>query len=72
MMLDWGKEQAQREGCPICLESSEVARPMYLKNGFREYSIMPIENFPVAYVHTFIWEPKGMKSKWGIKKGTEA
>ena len=71
MMLDWGKEQAEKEGCPVGLESSEVARPMYLKNGFREYGAMHIKDFPIDYVPTFIWEPKGMEGKWGTEKGPE-
>ena len=69
MMIKWGQEQAEKEGCPIGLESSMVARPVYLKNGFRIYGNMNINDFPLDDVPIFIWEPKGMEGKWGMQEG---
>ena len=71
MLIDWGKEQAQREKCPIGLESAMAARPMYLKNGFRKYGSMHIKDFPIEDVPTFIWEPRGMEGKWGMEEEAE-
>ncbi|KAL2414732.1 hypothetical protein ABEF95_001580 [Exophiala dermatitidis] len=34
-ILQWGIDQSEKHGLPIYLESSEVARPLYEKNGFR-------------------------------------
>ena len=67
MFLKWGQEQAQREGCPIGLESSAAAKPMYLKNGFRQYGKIHIPDFPFEDV-VFLWEPKGMGGKWGVEE----
>lgn len=72
MMMNWGKEQAEREGVPIGLESSEAARPAYLKNGFRKYGNMHIKDFPIDDVPIFIWEPKGMEGRWGMKQEDSA
>ena len=69
MMIKWGQEQAEKEGCPIGLESSMVARPVYLKNGFRIYENIHIKDFPLDDVPIFIWEPKGMEGKWGGARG---
>lgn len=67
IFLDWGKRQAEREGVPIGLESSQLARPLYLKNGFRRYGHMQIKDFPIEHVPTFLWEPRGMEGRWGVK-----
>lgn len=72
MLIDWGKEQAQIEQCPIGLESSVAARPMYLKNGFRKYGKLNIKDFPIDDVPVYIWEPRDMEGKWGMKKEEEA
>ena len=71
MLLDWGKEQAEREGVPIGLESSEKARPMYMHNGFRRYGKMHLTDFPIDDVPIFIWEPKGMEGRWGAEEERE-
>jgi len=71
MLINWGKEQAEREQCPIGLESSLAARPTYLKNGFRKYGNMYIKDFPLDDVPIFIWEPKGMEGKWGMEEEVE-
>lgn len=67
MFLDWGKRQAEMEGVPIGLESSQLARPLYVKNGFRRYGSMQIRNFPIEDVPTFLWEPRGLEGRWGMK-----
>ena len=67
MFLDWGKRQAEMEGVPIGLESSELARPLYVKSGFRRYGSMQMRDFPVDDVPTFLWEPRGMEGMWGVK-----
>lgn len=67
LFLDWGKQQAEREGVPIRLGSSELARPLYLKNGFRRYGRIRIKDFPIENVPTFLWEPRGMEGRWGVK-----
>ncbi|KAL6720921.1 hypothetical protein ACLMJK_000020 [Lecanora helva] len=67
-MLDWGKEQAEKERCPIGLESSETARRVYLRSGFRKYGNMHIKGFPIDDVPTFIWEPNGMEGQWGMEE----
>ena len=67
MLLDWGKRQAEREGCPIGLESSELARPLYLRNGFRRFGYMHIRDFPIPEVPIFLWEPRGAEGRWGMK-----
>lgn len=64
MLIGWGKEQAERERCPIGLESSLKARGTYIKNGFRKYGEMHTEGFPIEDV-VFIWEPKGLEGAWG-------
>ena len=66
-LLDWGKRQAEREGCPIGLESSELARPLYLRNGFRKFGSMLIRDFPIKDVPIFLWEPRGREGRWGMK-----
>lgn len=68
MFLDWGKRQAERESVPIGLESSQLARPLYLKNGFRRYGHMRIKDFPIEDVPTFLWEPRGMEGRWSVKE----
>ncbi|MCJ1454170.1 hypothetical protein MMC28_004521 [Mycoblastus sanguinarius] len=69
-LMSWGKEQAEREGCPIGLESSERARPYYIKNGFRKYGTINIElrEFPLDDVPIFLWEPRGMEGRWGTRE----
>lgn len=71
MFLKWGQEQAERERVPIGLESAEIARSMYLKNGFRMYGYMHINDFPIQEVPIFLWEPKGMEGQWGTKEEPE-
>ncbi|KAF6219096.1 hypothetical protein HO133_004921 [Letharia lupina] len=67
MLLNWGKQQAGKEGVPIGLEASELARPLYLKNGFRKFGNMHIEDFPIEDVPIFLWEPRGLEGMWGMK-----
>ena len=67
-MIKWGQEQAEKEGCPIGLESSMVARKMYVKNGFRMCGYMHIEGFPLDDA-ILIWEPNGMEGRWGMQEG---
>ena len=64
MLIQWGKEQAERERCPIVLQSSLRARGTYIKNGCRKYAEIPMEGFPVEDM-VFIWEPKGLEGAWG-------
>ena len=68
-LLEWGKEQASREGCPIGLSSSQVAEAVYLKRGFRRYARMLVNG--VIEVPVMIWEPEGMEGKWGAKGAAE-
>lgn len=67
MLLNWGKQQAEKEGVPIGLEASELARPLYLKNGFRKFGNLHIEDFPIEDVPIFLWEPRGLEGRWGMK-----
>lgn len=68
MLIEWGKEQAEKEKVPIGLESSTAARSIYLKNGFREFGRLRIKDFPVDEVPIYIWESKSMEGEWGVKK----
>ena len=65
--MAWGKEQAQKEGCPIGLTSSTKGKGLYEKQGFRRYGTVRIEGFPVDDVPIFLWEPKGLEGKWGTR-----
>lgn len=67
MFLEWGKQQAETERVPIGLESSMKARPLYLKSGFRIFGDMRISGFPVGDVPIFLWEPRGLEGRWGMK-----
>ena len=42
MLLDLGKRQAEEEDVPVGVESSELARPLYVKIGFRKYGSVQI------------------------------
>ena len=64
-LLEWGKEQASREACPIGLSSSRMAEAVYVKKGFRRYCRMLVNG--VIEVPVMIWEPEGMEGKWGTK-----
>lgn len=66
-LLEWGKRQAEREKVPIGLESSMKGRPFYLKSGFRIFGEMRISGFPVEEVPIFLWEPRGLEGRWGMK-----
>lgn len=66
-LIQWGQEQAQKEECPIGLESSMAARSTYLRNGFRKYGNLHINGFPIEDCPIFIWEPKGMERRWGMQ-----
>ena len=52
---------------PIGLESSQLAMPLYVKNGFRMYGSMQIRGFLSQDAPAFLWEPKGMEGRWGMK-----
>ena len=67
-MIQWGQEQAQKEGCPIGLQSSTMARKMYQKNGFRVYGITRYRDSLCDDVPMFIWEPSGMEGDWGMQE----
>ena len=38
-----------------------------MKKGFRRYERMRIRDFPLEDVPIFLWEPRGMEGKWGMK-----
>lgn len=71
MLLTWGKEQAQMEGCAVGLTSSMKGKGLYEKEGFRRYSTIKVEGFPVDDVPVFLWEPPGMKGRWGAESETK-
>lgn len=57
MLIEWGKEQAEKEKVPIGLESSTAARSTYLKNGCREFGRLHIKDFPIDVVPICIGGP---------------
>ncbi len=71
MLLAWGKEQAEQERCPVGLSSSTKGKGLYEKQGFRRYGTIKVEGFPVDDVPVFLWEPKGMEGKHGVRGNTE-
>ena len=68
-LLEWGKEQASKEACPIGLSSSRMAEAVYIKKGFRRYGRMLVNG--AIEVPVMIWEPEGMEGKWGTKEAAE-
>ena len=66
MLMAWGKEQAEKEGCPIGLSSSMKGKGLYEKQGFRRYGTIWIKGLPVDDVPILLWEPKGMEGRWGV------
>ncbi len=71
LLMAWGKEQAEREGCPIGLSSSTKGKGLYEKQGFRRYSTIKVDGFPVDDVPVLLWEPKGMEGRWGSGTDTK-
>lgn len=67
LLMKWGKEQAEKEGCPIGLSSSMKGSGLYLKNGFRRYATIRVKDFPVEDVPVFLWEPPGTVGVWGTR-----
>lgn len=65
--MDWGKKRASKEECPIGLSSSMKGRGVYERAGFRRYGTIKIEGFPVDDVPLFLWEPVGLKWRWGMQ-----
>lgn len=63
--MAWGKEQAEKEGCPVGCSSSMKGKGLYEKQGFRRYATIRVEGFPVDDVPVFLWEPRGMEGRWG-------
>ncbi|KAI9755470.1 MAG: hypothetical protein M4579_004261 [Chaenotheca gracillima] len=62
-LVSWGLEVAEREGVPVALAASPIGQRLYRKMGFREFGTMNIVEGETTL--TFIWEPEGMKGKWG-------
>ena len=67
LLMAWGKEQAEKERCPIGLGSSMKGKGLYEKQGFRRYGTIQIKDFPFDGVPLFLWEPKGMEGRWGVR-----
>ena len=65
MLMAWGKDRATEEGCAVGMSSSMQGQGLYLKQGFRRYATMRVEGFPMGDVPVFLWEPPGLKGKWG-------
>ncbi|KAL9628505.1 MAG: hypothetical protein Q9164_007247 [Protoblastenia rupestris] len=57
LLMKWGKEQATKEKVPLGLTSSTMGSGLYLKQGFKRYSTLRVEGFPVGDVPVFLWEP---------------
>ena len=64
LLIQWGKEQAAREECPIGLSASEQGESLYLSEGFRLYGTIRIEGCPIENIPVFLWEPPGMEGKY--------
>ena len=61
LLMQWGKQQAETERCPIGLSSSAMGVGLYLREGFQRYATMRVEGFPVEEVPVLLWEPPGIK-----------
>lgn len=60
MLLGLGAAQAEEEDVLIGLESSELARLLYVQQGFRECGCMHIRDFPIEGVPMFLWALRGV------------
>ena len=63
MLLRWGLEQAEAEGVPCCVQSSEVGVGFYEKAGFKAFEVLLFEGTDIR-MPRMIWEPKGMEGRW--------
>ncbi|KAI9730191.1 MAG: hypothetical protein M1834_005955 [Cirrosporium novae-zelandiae] len=64
-LLQWGLEQAQKEGVPVTLHASPIGACLYRRRGFRLYGNEPPIDGVYFEGYCFIWEPKGMEGRWG-------
>lgn len=60
-LMEWGKQKATELGVPIYLESSAKGYQFYLKKGFKEIEVFPVDlskfGGPVHRQPLMIWEP---------------
>ena len=54
-LIEWGQEQARKEGTCVGLTASMVGQQVYRKKGFRMYGVVPCEGF--LDVPMMIWVP---------------
>ena len=64
MLIEWGQEQACREGVCVGLTASMVGQELYRKKGFRLYGVIPCDGF--MDVPMMVWEPEGREGEWGL------
>ena len=63
MLVTWGFEQAEAEGVPCCVQSSQVGVGFYERAGFKAFEVLRFDGADVR-IARMVWEPKGMEGKW--------